>query len=441
MLIEFRVANYRSFRAEQVLSMVASPDKELPNNTFSVPALIRHQLLAAAVVYGHNASGKSNLLKAMQTAARIVVRSARVSPTRELPIQPFRLDPAYGSNLPTRFGFAFVEEGTRYEYDFQLGKRKIHEERLVAWPKGLSRLLFERTWDTSTDDYNWHFGTSYRGERQRLIELTRPNALFLSVAAQFNHKQLTPVFNWFTKIMTLEPNDDRDLEFMAAVELAESNEEDRLAEKLQTLLQVADLGITRVVVEERAVIQDAPDDDLPPEVRDAFKAFFAKLSESTKQDAKRLDISLYHRTISGDDVVFRPEDESRGTMRLMAIGARVLRALEKGGLLIVDELDASMHPVLVRALIQLFLSEASNPHQAQLIFNTHDTTLLDLKLFRRDQIWFVQKDNSGASRVYSLLEYRARKGEALQKGYLEGRYGGIGIVDGIEWSMASHAER
>lgn len=428
MLVEFRVENYKSFKEAQTLSMVASSDDSLAENTITVDALGKRRLLRSAVVYGANASGKSNLVDAFDFVRSFVAISVEWEPGKGIPVKPFLLDEVCAGS-PSTFEVTFIHEGVRYQYGFSVDRERVHEEWLVAYPRGKAQTWYERPAEGADDAENWYFGPGLKGEKKRLVPLTRPDALFLSVGAKFAHEQLTGVHEWFSPTSsggllamsgTNEPGNVRLLEQATAFSLYSS----KSFRKFSEVLMLADLGISDVSIEQTASLPDA--DLLQSEHRRQLAIALAT--------QKPFDIRLEHRTQDDADtgIYFPWEDESHGTRRFFGLLGPWQSALGAGGVLVIDEIDASLHPLLVRALVELFHDPETNPRGAQLIFNTHDTTQLDSTLFRRDQVWFVEKDAGGASHLYPLLDYKPRKGEALEKGYLAGRYGAIPFLGSLE---------
>ena len=422
MLIELQVENYKSFRDLQRFTVTASSDTSLEENTMQVAPLGKQRVLRSAVIYGANAAGKSNLIHAFDFLRDFVTGRDPRKPGDPIPVQPFRLDAA-SRNKPSLFEVTFIKDGVRYQYGFRVDRRRVHEEWLYAYPKRTAQQWFRRTQKDDASEAEWYFGPNLRGDKERLAQLTRPDYLFLTSAVQFTQPQLQTVYDWFRE----------DLRVITATELETVSVFDDVtahltqnalnaSEALRRILQIADLGITDFVTEEKKIDESAIPPHLPEEMRAALM--------NTPQYVTR----LRHRTLEDPQggLLFSMDEESSGTQRLYRIGGPLLMALQGDWLLAVDELDASLHPQIVRWLVGRFHSKARPQSTAQLIFNTHDTSLLDGGIFRRDQIWFVEKDQAGASHLYSLLEYSPRKGEALGKGYLQGRYGAIPSIGG-DW--------
>lgn len=416
MIIQFKFKNFKSFRDEQTLSMVASKDKTLiEQNTTSSPKLGKYRLLRSAVIYGANASGKSNVVDALGFFRNFVRTSADKPVGKDIPVEPFHLDKSY-AKAPSEFELTFIHEGVRYQYGCTVDRTKVFSEWLIAYPKGLPQKWFERKLDISRGESEWYFGSQLKGEKEKLISLTRSDALFLSVAAKFNNKQLESVYQWFKQYLRVIEADN-DIHFLYTAKHAK--EDDTFRVRVKKLLEFADLGIVDLSVLE----QDTLPEEMPEELR-------SLITRGEIEWSGKFKVQLQHRTggRAKSDVPFSLDDESKGTQRLFCLSGPWVDTLQSGRSLVVDELGSSLHPILVRELVQSFHSASVNSGDAQLIFNTHDTTLLDSSMFRRDQVWFVEKDNDGVSHLYPLLDFSPRKEESLGKWYLKGKYGAIPLV-------------
>lgn len=427
MLIEFSVANYRSVRTRQTLSLVASPDTAHLQTNVGDGKDADLRLLRSAVIYGPNAAGKSNLLRALQTLQQLVQTSATgMQEGQRFPVTPF-LFSRESAEQPSEFEIVFVaDDGVRYHYGCVVTAERVHKEWIVAYPRGRPQRWFEREFVPETGKYNWWFGPNFKGERaERNVwqEFTRANALFFSTAIQLNNAQLKPAFAWVTqKLIVLTAGID--LNPFLSLDLLR---QDDGGKKVMQFMRAADVGIDRLQLVEEDLSLQAPAAALPPgAVRVHFEIGVPTGAPPPAQ--KRFRVLAWHRrTDSDEEVPLDISDESDGTRKLFEFTGGWLRALEWGATLFVDELDRSLHPHMTRFLVGLFQSRL-NDKNAQLVFTTHDTTLLDKDLLRRDQVWFVEKDPQRSSRFYSLLEYSPRKDEALERGYLKGRYGAIPFI-------------
>ncbi|HSH04396.1 MAG TPA: ATP-binding protein [Anaerolineae bacterium] len=423
MLIEFSVKNYKSFKQKCTFSMVTGADKRLKKNVIAIDS-IKPDLIRSAAIYGANASGKSNFVQALNFVESFVINSVDRAPNAKISVKPFAFD-AEMLKAPSEFEVIFIHQHIRYQYGFILDTERIYEEWLIAYPKGFPQTWYERVYDEESDEYHWEFSKLLKGEKFKLTPLTRHNALFLSTAAKFNHEQLVPVFNWFQRHLNVLPPDmPKDvLEFVTST-MVLSNE--KLQKLIQQLLMEADLGIADFTVtkkeKSRSSLLEYPV-GMPDEVRDALDILAGASAGSDE-----LLVSIAHKVEGDSTVLLDLRDESLGTRRLYGLSGVIFTALDDGDVLVIDELAANLHPLLVRALVNLFNDPHTNPKNAQLIFNTHDTSLLDPTLLRRDQIWFVEKNHEGATELYALLEFKTRSTEAFERGYLQGRYGAIPVL-------------
>jgi len=415
MLIQFSVTNYRSFLTTQSLTLTANSATELQEeNTFISPVSNLPRLLRSAVVYGPNAAGKSNLVQAIAFMKKFVLSSAKESQEGEkIDATPFLFSRESRGN-PSEFEILFIQDGFRYQYGFAVNSERVTGEWLFAYPEGRAQKWFERNYDPETQKDIWYFGPKFTGRRKVWQEATRSNALFLSTAIQLNNKQLKPVFNWFAhKLVVLGEGEGIDAGFSI-----DECEEEKKKKKILEFINAADLSITDISLEKKEFSMK----DLPSDMPQSIKEEIAKDLEGKK--LIRL-LFMHPSSDNGEDVPLELTEESAGTRKLFALAGPWLDVLEKGLVFFVDELDTSLHPLLIRFLLNLLHNPAMNRHNAQLVFTTHDTTVMDQTLLRRDQVWFVEKDAENSTRLYPLSDYKPRKGEALQKGYLYGRYGAL----------------
>ncbi len=406
MLIELRVENHRSIRDEQALTMeagrVGDPGDPRPRTLDGHP----NALLPVAALYGANASGKSNVLDALRWMQEAVVESHRAwAPDDGVQRDPF----AWGEHAtrPSLFEVTILLDGVRHQYGFVADDERFLEEWLYAWPHGRRQTWLER------EGEQFKFGEHLRGENRLIEEVTRPNALFSSVAAQHRHEQLGPLYRWFDSIGT--PAGDVSIkDWLSSLlpkppsledgSLGAAEDPNVALEAVKQLLRAADVGIIDVRQEE------------------------ASNPRRRGKRRSRVEILLRHQSAS-EEAWLALEEESAGTIALLELARPALQALATGGVVIVDELEASLHPLLALQLVQQFNDPKTNPKHAQLLFSTHDTNLLGTTMgepvLRRDQVWLTEKDPQGATVIYPLTNYKPRKSENLERGYLQGRYGAI----------------
>jgi uncharacterized protein len=418
-LLAFKARNTLSFRHEFEFSMLATTraEKDARRQVEWREGGQPIDVLPVAAIFGANASGKTNVLRAMQDMRFLVLQSFRQAPTGGMRHKPFRLD-ATSSTAPSMFEIDIVLEGVRHQYGFEFDSEQIHEEWAVRYPHGRSALLFHRRGGEV------EMGPVERAKSRAVKDLLRPNALFLSTAAQANHSVLLPLYEWFSRNLLVAEAHSRHVRQAYTVELLEN---DHSREWVLDLLQAADLGITGAMRHE-----------LDPETKDRLrKAARILLGEEAEIESQALEASiedlmtLKHLGAAGE-VEFDAHEESLGTLVWFGLVGPVIDALARGAVFLADELDASLHPTLVAQLIRLFQDSDTNPNRAQLIFNSHDITILGDasgdRLLGRDQVWFTEKDNQGVTRLFPLTDLDPRKDEAIAKRYLTGRYGATPIL-------------
>ena len=427
MLIEFSVSNYLSFKDKTSLSLLAASIKEhLDTNIFSSE---RYDLLKGAVLYGANASGKSNFIKAMSTMRRLVLFSFEKSSAEELGITPFLLS-TEAENAPSLFEVVFLIDNVRYRYGFEVDDKAVHAE----WLYQAEKPLFIREKD-GIEVMEKSFP-----EGKDLEERTRDNALFLAVVDQFNGKTAKNIMQWFNSFITVSGLSHEDYKGVTFSLLEDRKTRPLLLDFYKKL----DLGFDDITTDK------APFD--PKELPDDIPESVVKQLITDLQDSFRIDIRTIHKKydaknkVAGKVEFDMRSQESSGTNKLFNISGPVFDVLNDGGVLVVDELDASLHPLLTLAITKLFNSAEFNRKNAQLIFATHDTNLLNYGNYRRDQIYFVEKDKYGASEMYSLVEYKEegktiRKDRSFEKDYIEGRYGAIPLIGNLSTIVKEWQER
>lgn len=421
MLIEFSVSNYRSFKDEVTFSMVASSLKarnaELnENNLFDTHGGVK--LLKCAAIYGANASGKSNLIGAIHFMVSFVRRSHISSdPTGGIDVEPFRLSTQTDSE-PSSFEIVFVTEGKRYRYGFEVTTERVLAEWLYVAPKVRESRLFERDEDEIT------LGDRFKGEGRDLDEKTRPNALFLSVVAQFDGETAQEVLSWFRSLGIATSLSHLNMGMRKFTESMLGDEES--AQAIGSLIKRLDLGIDHLRIEKRVSSPEPLPKEAPEELRTALEPFLKLVGEQEKTTVRTV-----HRKLDDEgrpdesELFYLDRHESEGTKKLFSLSGPLIDTLKSGDVLIIDELDARLHPLLTREIVRLFNDPVQNRNDAQLVFVVQDTNLLDNQLLRRDQIWFVEKDRQGASYLYSLAEFKVRNDATYEKDYIQGRYGAI----------------
>lgn len=425
MLIDFSVANYRSILERQTLSMAASSYfKELEAlNTFdSGLGEKAPRLLRSTVLYGPNASGKSTLIQALRFMKDQVLNSHKESQAGdEIDTVPFKLT-ANSRVADSEFEVTFVEQGVRYEYGFRCNRERFTEEWFFAYPRGRAQKWFHRIFDEDAKKDLYKFSTSFEGERKRhdWKAQTRANALFFSTAIQLNNAQFKPAFDWFKhRLKVIDSAHNLGANY-TMTRCKDEGDKNRVIEFMNS----ADLSIADIKLESEVFSLDL----LPKEFSSILKEEI-----SQKMTGKELlSVKFIHSDIETKEAIeFNENEESDGTRALFAFAGPWLDVTENDRVLVVDELDTSLHPLLVHHLVKR-LHHAGT--KAQLIFTTHDTTLLSQKLLRRDQVWFMEKDTAKSStRLYPLSDFSPRENEAVERGYLNGRYGGIPFLRELDF--------
>lgn len=429
MLLAFRAKNVRSFRDEIGLSLLSTrlAEEDVVRSVTWREGGRPIGVLPVAGVFGANASGKSNVVKAMQDMRAHVLHSFRTgSSTGGIARRPFLLDQA-AEREASRFEVDLVLEGVRHEYGFALDDDQVLEEWAYRYPRGKAVRLFHR-WGNEVE-----LGSAGRVKGRAVLELLRPNALFLSTAASANHPVLLPIYAWFARNLRLADTGSR--QFRQAL-TAQLLDDDARRGQVLALLRAAGLGIT-----------GAKKYQLDPVVKGRLQRAVRILAgqEGDLDSADdgpafdQLGVRLTHRGAAGD-IELDAQDESLGTLVWFGLVGPVIEALADGAVLLADELDASLHPALVAELIRLFQDPKSNPRRAQLVFNTHDATILgdstSDRLIGRDQVWFTEKRTDGSTRLYPLSDLDPRKEEAIGRRYLADRYGATPILSHQEFDAS-----
>lgn len=425
-LIEFSVANFRSFRERATFSLVASRkitsrDSRLDKaNVLEVSEDL--SVLRSAAIYGANASGKSNFLTAVRFMRLMVRNSSReTSASEPIAVEAFQLD---GRKAPSHFEIVFLLEDTTYRYGFEVDPSSVHHEWLFATTTGKERKCFTRT----AGDIE--VSPTLFKEGKGLEDRTRPNALFLSVVAQFNGKTSTAIQSWFSKSLRLISGLD-DVGYKSYTQKKCSNEAHRAS--IADFVRKMDVGIEDVLVSAVPLKESLPA-EIPEDLRNVLLKHL---------DQETTNVTTVHKTFDSDGqpsgtVNFDIDThESQGTKKIFSLAGPLLDTLDNGRVLFIDELDARLHPLITRSLVQLFNSVETNPKGSQLIFTTHDTNLLSADLLRRDQVWFCEKERNGGTKLYSLLEYKPRNDSSLAKNYIHGRYGAIPFVGDLTELLGS----
>lgn len=411
-LLQFSVENFLSLHKRQTLSLVASSLKDSDIGLIDAPTVLKNKVLPAVVIYGPNASGKSNLIEALHFMRdRILFSHHKGSVGEKTGRTPFALNKE-AANSTTSFELDFAVDGVRYQYGFVMNDTAYLREWLYTFPKNRMKVLFSRKGTVIK------FNRRDLPGRNRVIgDLTRANSLFISAAAQNGHKLLSKIVEsindifgdmraWFDgpDVMTHAEEvekDNRVMEFLSSIGTGifelQKKEED-ISEKSLAFRQELNSLFKKQFGQDAAALTDVP-------------------------DKKRTLVELGHRASDGSTVYLPFDAESSGTKRLLTLLNPVFRALDLGSVIVIDELSNSLHTKACEMLVALFCNSETNPRGAQLIATTHDTNLLQSDFLRRDQVWFAEKNEVGETHIYPLTDIRTRKSDDISKGYLQGRFG------------------
>lgn len=379
------------------------------------------KLLKTAVIYGANSSGKSNLIKAIAFMKSFVRSSSKEGQIGEEigGIDSFKLN-TVNADKPSLFEIVFIHQGKQYRYGFEADHKEVKSEWLnTANLGGKEKELFYRENGEIivTKDFQ---------EGEGLEKRTRSNALFLSVVANLNGEQATSILYWFKNLRVLDG-----LNNMTANYTMKKIQDESSKKELMILINKLDLGIEDLIVE---------DEPLPKGMYELIKKLSVASVNVDKLPSEHHSISTLHKKYDGNNQFVGLEkfrmaaNESEGTKKIISILGPIIDTLNNGRILVVDELDAKLHPLLTRFIIRLFHSNEFNKKNAQLIFNSHDTNLLSKEFFRRDQLWFTEKDEYGATDLYALSDYNVRKDASYEKDYLHGKYGSIPYIGSFDFS-------
>lgn len=447
MLIRFTVENFLSFNQQTEFSMIAGSGRLFPGHLMKGKGRNDINVLKAGIIYGANAAGKSNLIKAMAFAKKLVLKGTE---SKEIiPVKPFRLDIA-NSKKPSRFEFEFKYAHVLYAYGFVIDAEQVQEEWLYKIGKTVEKPIFERKTNAQKQT-EIEFGIKFSDKEEEqffkfLAKGTRPNQLFITEAIDRNATGVEAInhcFEWFYDVLHIIFPDSKYLG------LDFGGDDDRLIKDFSRFLELLGTGVKEVVT--KTVNLEDAFKNLPDEISDAIKSDLKELPSDVKKsmlisvldkvyNIKRDENNELKATIlktkhqakqTTSEVLFDIEDESDGTQRLFDLIPALLDLANEENVYIIDELDRSMHALLSINLLKLFF-EQTQKHNAQLIVTTHEAALLDLTLLRKDEIWFVEKNKWGETKAYSLEEFKPRYDKDIRRGYLQGRYGAIPFVGNIE---------
>lgn len=455
MLVQVTIENFLSFKEATTFSMLGvNSDLNHAEHLAVDMAGKGRSLLPIAAIYGANAAGKSNLINAIDFAKDLIVEGTRSG--QVIPTSTFKLGDY--SRKPSKFEFIFTYKDALYSYGFTLNSSQILEEWLYGIPPNRKREVpyFERT-TSEKKETKVEYGATLRGKGDKYKQFldfiakgTRPNQLFLTEAVERNVKLLKPVVNWFRRVLTIISAESR----YTGLEIGILSSEE-FTGFLSDFLKFAGTGIDSIGVEEVILDFDYHFPEMPKDMREELNQQLAEAGENSvvmiesiqgkryllmkgeQEQISLMQLKTKHRHEEGQLVDFAIDEESEGTQRLInLIPALFILKKNPEKVIFLDELDRRLHPLLSRQFLEFSLQCKTQESRNQLIFTTHDTNLLDLDLLRRDEIWFVEKNNQGASHLYSLAEFKIRPDLKIEKGYLNGRFGAIpffGDIRSLGW--------
>jgi len=437
MLLEFSVKNFLSIKDEVIFSLYASSEIKGHEERNLIPVVVGQYILKTAVVYGANASGKSNLIKAMGFMGSVIANSLKLNPNEPIVSSQnypsFQLHPET-AKMPVEMEISFLYQDIYYHYGFALDAHKIHREWLYSAPQENESLLFERRLDDG--EYKYDIPETFSIANGFTQDQTLPaNTLLLAVLAKFTDSPARRVMEWMGNTFNVISSPDE--EAYEGFTYSKLDEEDYRTEILN-FLKVADIGIEDVFLES-VTATDWPN-NIPKKLRKQLKQLVS--TEEAKRVVFQHNIFNDSGKVSGKKH-WGQNHESAGTQKLFALSGPLIETLRKGEILVIDELDAKLHPMMMRFLLDLFHSQAHNPHGAQLIFATHDTQLLSPRFFRRDQVWFTEKNSYGATELYSLADFELDDAADFSRDYFQGRYNAVPFIGDLRlfYKGVEHGER
>lgn len=423
MLLRFSVENYLSFKNIAVLDFNAAAIKEYKENIFHIPFSGNSDILKSIGIFGHNASGKTNLIKAISFMKDLVLNSSRESITsKQIPLEPFLLSPDTDTK-PSTFEIVILLEGVKYRYGFSVNTKTIESEWLFATEKRKEENLFVRA--KQNFSFEKKFKNSLRGKFELVYEMTKSNTLFLSVLAQFNYSLCLNISNWFSKMIIAHDTDHLDLIDFTAKLMSVGD----YRKLINDVIKKADLGIDSIEerLKESAVRANISYDLIASVFADDIRQYTIRTGHIKFKEEKAYEKVFF-------DLL---KNESLGTQKFFGILGPLLYAIKERGVICIDEIDARMHSHLLSDVIGLFNSNKTNSGGAQLIFTSHNTNILK-KGLRRDQIHLAEKDTYGISTIQNvhIKKPQIRKDASFDKDYLSGKYGAVpGLGEGSQLNL------
>ena len=423
MLISFSVQNYRSFANSQTISMSAGVGASRKKDiSFASGNSFAPHLLRSVCLFGPNGAGKSSMVEAIEFFSEFIISSAKDSQEGEtINVTPFKLDKAW-KEQPSEFEITFITGGSLYQYGFAVDEKRVWGEWLFSKPNASdtrTRVLFQREYDSENGTYYWNVSKKHiKGEKELWKKSTRANALFISTAIQLKSEALKDIFDWILRNLRIVTSPDRLSPGFTIRQIVNDDKKDSII----SFLQAADIGIKSLEVEEQPIPNKDAEEILSGDM--PSRKVHEKIRKSTERGMYYKTKSL-HQGTDGELVEFDMREESEGSRVLFSIAGPWLDVLKNGYTLVVDELHNSLHPLALKFLVGLFHDSRYNTGNAQLIFTSHETSIMTKSFMHPDQVWLLEKGNAGNSLLIPLSDYKVRDVSAFQKAYLDGRYGAI----------------
>ncbi|MFC1724151.1 ATP/GTP-binding protein [candidate division KSB1 bacterium] len=444
MLLQFSVENFLSFNKETTLNMIPTKRKKHRDHILEDKQGKKIQSLPIAAIYGANASGKSNLVKAFKFSKDLIINGTRGN--ESIDTIAFKLD-SKCDKKPSRFEYIFKIKGVIYTYGFAVTQKHVEEEWLFANFTNREVMLFERTTRNGKAVIEFGNKLAEKGRDRSILdfikETTRPNQLFLTESYEKNIEKLKAIYEWFyyNLIIIFPDAKYRKLRIDAYTNL-------KFIENLKEFLRKADTGIQMIKLDTEKLKLESIFADMPGEMIKNIKddlsnvptekpisfyvngKLYSVIKDKDGEAHLISSLSFFHKDNEGNHIKFKTEEESDGTQRLMHLYPALLHLQEDENTYIIDEIDRSMHPLLCKFFIEIFLKTSlAKKSRGQLIVTSHQTCLFDGDLLRSDELWLVEKDENGSSSLSSLVEYRIRNDLRIDKSYLNGRFGAIPVIE------------
>lgn len=426
MILEFSITNYRSFHEKQLFSMIASGARSKSENTFKVDLTNGSEikLTKAVGIYGANASGKSNIIRALFELRRFILGSNEVDIDKPISVyEPFLFN-TKTVNQPTEFEIIFLTKArNKFHYKLVLGQDEIIEESLYHFPKKKAQAIFKRGVEKKEDDENIHIVKLGKNFNYKKYEIFKKLPLItLFGKAENYHTTISPVYTYFNELEIWNVTDSswvRRLADYMKTDLQKTKNKS-LVEQIEKLILEADTQIQSLII----------DSDKPIEEKETIEIGENRsINRVKKNEILYGEHNVYDLNKKVTTYALPFSDESFGTNKLFALASLIIKTMNQGGVIFFDELDSSLHPILTKLLINFF--QSNHKGDSQLIFTTHETFILN-KEFRSDQIWFTQKNEFGETELFSAQDFEGvREDVPFEKWYLGGKFGAIPYVKNV----------